>query len=93
MKTITFSEFKKRLLQDPEIKRYYDESAAEYEIMALIIERRLARGLTQADLAKKVGTKQSAIARFESGKYNPSLHFLHKMAKALDARLIVSIHS
>lgn len=41
----------------------------------------------QAALAKKMKTKQSAIARLESGNYNPTLLFLAKVAKALDARV------
>jgi len=93
MKTITFSKFKKGLLKDPELRKLYDDSAAEYELMASIIEKRLAKGLTQSDLAQKVGTKQSAIARLESGHYNPSLAFLRKVAQALDAQLVVAMRS
>ena len=61
--------------------------------MVSIIERRLAKGLTQSDLAKKLGTKQSAIARLESGNYNPSLAFLNKVATALDTKLKVTFYS
>lgn len=92
-KPISFSEFKKRLLKDPEIKRYYDDSEAEYQLMVLIIEKRIAKGLTQSDLAKKIGTKQSAIARLESGNYNPSFAFLNKVAIALDTKLKVTFHA
>lgn len=93
MKFITFAELQKEWLEDPEIKKAYDELGPEFELMASIIEKRLAKGLTQSALAKKVGTKQSAIARLESGRYNPSLAFLRKVATALDTKLVVSMKS
>jgi transcriptional regulator with XRE-family HTH domain len=46
--------------------------------------------MTQSELAEKAGTRQSSIARLESGSYNPSLRFLKKVAEALDARLEVT---
>ncbi len=49
---------------------------------------RLEKGLTQAELAKKVGTKQPSIARLESGETPPSILFLNKIAKALNTHLI-----
>lgn len=91
MKTYSFSQLKKHYLKDPEIKRLYDELGPEYELTALMIERRIKTGLTQTALAKRLGTKQSSIARFESGNYNPSLQFLYKMARAMDAELIVKV--
>lgn len=48
-------------------------------------------GLSQKELARKIGTKQSAISRLESGTYNPSLSFLHRVSGALDARLKLSL--
>ncbi|MBT4056345.1 helix-turn-helix transcriptional regulator, partial [Candidatus Peregrinibacteria bacterium] len=56
-----------------------------------IIAKRLEQGLTQSELAQKIGTKQSAISRLESGNYNPSFTFLEKVAKALNLNLIVSL--
>lgn len=91
MKFYKYSTLKKKLLNDPEVKRAYDELGPEFLVKSLMIQRRLEQGLTQAALAKKLGTKQSGIARFESGKYNPSLQFLYKMARAMDAELIVKV--
>ena len=48
-----------------------------------IKELRAKKGLSQADVAKKVGTKQSSIARLESGSINPSLEFLQKVAQTM----------
>ena len=50
---------------------------------------RVQRGLTQAELAKRVGTKQTSISRLESGKVSPSISFLKQIAIALDTYLIL----
>ena len=65
--------------------------APEFALIEMIIEKRLKQGLTQKALAKKIGTKQPMISRLESGSYNPSIKFLHRVADALDAELQVSI--
>lgn len=64
---------------------------SEFAVIELLIQKRVKRGFTQADLAKKIGTKQSAISRFESGSYNPTLTFLGKVADALDAQLRITV--
>lgn len=86
-----YSQFKKELLKNRQIKKAYEELGPEFQIIALLIKRRLKRGLTQSEVARKIGTKQSAISRLESGEYNPTLDFLHKVAEALDARLEISL--
>lgn len=86
----SYKALKKRLLKDPEIRKAYKELEGEFALIRQIIEKRISRGLTQAELAHKIGTKQSAIARLESGNYNPSILFLEKVAKALGTKLIVS---
>lgn len=88
----SYTQFKKRLLRNKKIKRAYEESGPEFNIVALLIKRRLQKRLTQLELAKRLGTKQSAISRLESGTYNPSLLFLRRVAEALNAELKVSIN-
>lgn len=88
-----YTQFKKRLLERPEVKRAYEELGPEFEVVSLLIKMRFRKRLTQRELAERVGTKQSAISRLESGTYNPSLSFLYKIADALDARLKVSVGS
>ena len=87
----TFKAFKKQMLKDPEFKKAYDALEPEFALASALIGKRIQRGLTQADLARLIGTKQSAIARLESGTYNSSLKMLEKVAKALDAKLTVKI--
>jgi ribosome-binding protein aMBF1 (putative translation factor) len=84
---IKFKKYKEELLESPDIKEKYDELEEEYNLVEEILRKRIERNMTQKDLARKIGTKQSAIARLESGKYNPTVKFLKKVAKALDSKL------
>ncbi|HBP37792.1 MAG TPA: transcriptional regulator [Clostridiales bacterium] len=83
---------KKRLLENSELKNAYDELGPEYTLIVQLIQARIDSGMTQAQLADLVGTKQSDISRLESGAYNPSIGFLRKVArglgKSLDVRLV-----
>ncbi len=88
---ISFDKALKEALKNPEFKKGYDELELEFSIIEQIIKRRLEKGLTQKQLAEKVGTKQSAIARLESGNSNPSVAFLDKIAKALESKLQISL--
>lgn len=74
----------------PEVKEEYDALGPQYEIIRTEIESRKAAGMTQKDLAERMGTAQANISRFESGSYNPSLAFLEKMAKSLGKTLKIS---
>ena len=67
------------------------ELAPQYAIIEMIIKKRLKTGLSQEDLANKIGTKQSSIARFESGKTNPTLSFLTNITSALNGKLTISL--
>ncbi len=88
-----YSNFKKEILKNKDIKKAYDKLELEFGIAALLIKRRFKQKITQRQLAELVGTKQSAISRFESGTYNPSVSFLYKIAEALDAELKISVSS
>ena len=86
-----FNELKKVLLQDRAVRKTYDALAPQYAIIKMIIKKRLKIGLSQEALANKIGTKQSAIARFESGKTNPTLSFLTNITNALNGKLTISL--
>ncbi len=78
------TQVKELLLQkNQEVKKEYDNLAPLYEIQHEIIKLRTEHGLSQKELADKLGTKQSAISRLENGSYNPSILFLTKLASAL----------
>jgi len=84
-----WKEFKKELLKDPEFKKEYEKLEPEYRIIRQILALRRKKNLTQEQLAKLTGAKQSSIARIESGRHNPSLRILEKIAEALDTELDV----
>lgn len=89
---VDFEESKKEAFKkDPELKKAYDALELEFSIIEQVIRKRLENGLTQGQLAKKIGTKQSAISRLEGGESNPSIAFLEKVAKALGGKLQISI--
>ncbi len=87
----SYTKIKEQLLKDKTTRKAYQELGGEFALIESIIEKRLAKGYTQAALAQKIGTKQSSIARLESGSYNPSLVFLGKIAKALDTKVMISL--
>jgi ribosome-binding protein aMBF1 (putative translation factor) len=89
---LNHEEAKKLLLTNPEVKREYDELEPIYEIRKQLIELRLQQGLSQKELADRIGTKQSAISRLENGSYNPSIDFLSKLAHALGKEIQVKFY-
>ena len=62
-----------------------------YDVVEQLKAARKAQDLTQEALAERVGTKKSNISRFESGKYNPSLDFLIKVAGSLGKQLQINV--
>ena len=86
-------QFKARALARPDVKREYDRLAEEFEFLDEILKARTTAGLTQADVAARIGTTQSAVARLESpvGKHSPSIATLQRYASALGFRLQVRL--
>jgi ribosome-binding protein aMBF1 (putative translation factor) len=76
--------------KDPTYAAAFDALGEEYAIAAALIAARSHAGLTQAELAERMGTTQSAVARLESGRTHPSTTTLEKVAKATGTRLKVS---
>ncbi|MBU2508897.1 MAG: helix-turn-helix transcriptional regulator [Patescibacteria group bacterium] len=86
-----FDDYKKEWMKNPKFRKAYDDLELEYALIDKIIEKRIKEGLTQTEIARRMGTKQSAISRFESGNYNPTLAFIKKLADALDVKLKITI--
>lgn len=84
---VPFEEYFERQMQDPEFRAAYEALKPIYQL----VRRRIDQGLTQAELADRVGTTQSSIARLESGKHKPSLQMLEKVAEALGCKVVVQI--
>lgn len=88
---ISFEQMKADMLKDEEFKIEYEKLQPRYEAIEQIIAARKEQNITQAELAKRVGTQKSNISRLESGNYNPSLDFLSKVAESLGKSLRVQI--
>lgn len=84
-----WEEFEKELFKRPGFKEAMKETELEFQVARAVIEARIKKGLTQADLAKAMNTKQSVISRVENAKTIPSLSFLKRLAQVLDASLQV----
>lgn len=68
-----------------------EHNHARQEIASQLRQVRKEQGMTQERLAEKVGTRKSNISRLESGRYNPSLDFLEKVAGGLGRELEVKV--
>ena len=82
-----FDDYLNEQLKNPVFKKYYDEYGKQLEIAYQILQLRKREGLSQAELAKKIGTKQTNIARLESGQQNFTIETLQKLAKAFKRNL------
>ena len=91
--TSTLKRFKARAFARPGVKKAYDDLAEEFAFLDEVLKARAEAGLTQAEVAARVGTTQSAIARLESAepKHSPSIATLQKYAKALGYKVEIRL--
>src|SRR5262249_40895082 len=91
--TSNLKQFKRRALARPAVKAAYEASAEEFAFLDEVLKARAESGLTQAEVAERIGTTQSAIARLESAepKHSPSIATLQKYAKALGYKVEVKL--
>ena len=90
--SIYLDKLKEELQQDEKFCEEYEKLRPRYEIISQIIETCKAQNITQAELAKRVGTQKSNISRLESGNYNPSLDFLVKVVGSLGKNIKIEIY-
>lgn len=83
-------DLKASLLRDPQVRKEYDALEEEFALIAEVAKARLRSGLSQAELARRMKTTQSTIARLESGRGRPSTRTLSRFAKATGHRLKIS---
>jgi len=84
---------KQELLSDPSVARAYEELAGEFEVARELIAARARAGLTQSDVAERMGTSQSVIARLEGGARMPSMRTVQRYAEALGAKAVIRIET
>lgn len=85
----TFEEYLKEQLNDPEFKAAFDALMPEYKLAKALIDARIAKKLTQEELAKKAGVTQNTITRLESGTTNPTFATINRVASALGKELVL----
>ncbi len=87
----THKQLVKKMLMNPAVKAEYDSQAEEFALLDELLKARRRAGLTQAEVAKRMGTKPPAVARLEAGggskRHSPSLATLRKYAEAVGCRL------
>lgn len=79
-------------MKNPKFRKSWHDLDTEFELLESFIKAREKRGITQAELAKKIGTKQPALSRLEGGRFTKAtLETLKKIADALDMKLVVKL--
>lgn len=92
VRAVTFEDWLKGQMRDPEFRRGYHEGLQAVRLAYRLHELREARGWSQAELARRMGTSQQAISRLEQGDHDGvTLRTLSRMAEALDAELVIQI--
>ena len=84
------TEMHKKWLKEPKYKKAYDALEEEFVLAGAVMDVRNRAGLTQEELARKMGTTQPAVARLESGRSRPSMRTLERLAEATGSRLLIS---
>ena len=87
---IKISDLHKKWMKNPAYRKEYDALDEEFALILAVAKARRRAGLSQAQLAKRMKTTQSTIARLESGRGLPSTRTLGRFAKATGHRLKIS---
>lgn len=88
---VLFKDMVRAELRNAEFKKAYDALAPKYALISAMLDARNKKGMTQTEIAKRAGTTQSAIARFESGRTNPTLDFASRLSRAIGAKLEIRL--
>lgn len=89
--TISAKNLHQKWMADPSYREAYEPIAPEFEIARELIAARARVGLSQAEVAQRMGTTQSAIARIESGKQKTSTRTLERYARATGSMIKISL--
>ncbi len=87
------AELKNKLMSNPEFREEYERADAEFQLIEALVSARTRAKLSQAEVARRVGTTQSAIARLEGGRVSPSVSTLRRYAEATGAKLEINLIS
>ena len=90
IKATDFEDVLREDLKDPEFKRYFDYYGKQLEISYALLQMRKRARMSQGQLAKKIGTTQSNVARMEAGNQNFTIGMLTRIAEAFGKDLDIS---
>lgn len=80
----------KKWIKEPKYRKAYEALEKEFVLASAVMDARNRAGLTQQELARKMGTTQPVVARLESGRARPSMRTLERLAQATGSRLLIS---
>lgn len=89
--TIPLKKLKDEWMKDPTFRAEYDKLKPEFALALAMVKARAKAGMTQADVARKMRTTQSVVARIESGHNPPNLKTLERYASAIGRRIQVKL--
>jgi ribosome-binding protein aMBF1 (putative translation factor) len=84
------SDLHKKWMKEPKYRRAYKALEGEFVLASAVMDVRGRAGLTQQELARKMGTTQPVVARLESGRTRPSMRTLERLAEATGSRLVIT---
>lgn len=85
------AKLRQTLLRDPDVQAEYDRLGPVYELVGAMVEARHAAGLTQAQVADRMGTTQSVVARLEAARHLPTLDLATRYAEAVGRRIRIDL--
>ncbi|MEE8390713.1 MAG: helix-turn-helix transcriptional regulator [Anaerolineae bacterium] len=88
---MSYEEYRAKRRQDPEYRKVERRLKPSLDLADDVFHLRVERGWTQAELAKRVGTKQANISRLENGLANPTFGFLQKLCEVFETDLVVRL--
>jgi ribosome-binding protein aMBF1 (putative translation factor) len=86
----SLAKLRRDLLKDPEVRAEYDRLGPIFAVVGEMVEARQSAGLTQAEIAHRMGTSQSVVARLENARHMPTFDMVARYAAAIGRR--VAIH-
>lgn len=90
MKLIRADDLHKKWMKNPAYRREYEALAGEFALVGAMMDARARAGLTQSQVARRMKTTQTAIARLEGGRVKPSTRTLERYARATGHRLVIA---
>jgi predicted transcriptional regulator len=87
------AEMHKKWMKDPNYRKAYEALEEEFALASAVMDVRTRAGLTQEELARRMGTTQPVVARLESGRTRPSMRTLERLAQATGSRLLIGFEA